>query len=614
MILYFHNETIFGEYGLNKGRVGKMKKKYKILGIAPYQNLKNAMITAAEKYGEIDLTAYTGNLEDGVLLAQQHMDEGFDLILSRGGTAEMIREAACIPVVEIPVSMNDILRAILLLESLTEPYAIVGYPNITQPAHVLCEMMNYHMNIITIHHPDELDQVLGRLKEEGCRLVICDVITEAVTRQAGLEPILILSGSEGIEAAMEASINMCSAIEEVKARSRLFMEALQMQGMGTVIMKKDGGVLFSTYSKENVASVIGYLRQMAGDTCPVQAKGFHMIDNGLYSILAEETEFLGEACYIFCVEPNPFPVGGSRHGIRFSSYTEISVMYSSSFYSLTASARLMEDKVRMLNQNKMPVMILGERGSGKNQLAARLYLESSLKKYPYVTIDCQVVNDRTWNYIINNYNSPLNDRNNTIFISNIQALSNSRQNQLLSLLVDTNAYKRNRIIFSCSQTLESDVQDPSKNFIDYLTCTTIYMPPLRELADDIQNASNLYLNTLNVELSRQIVGFTPEALLLLSSYQWPDNFLQLKRVLAELAMLTSTAYIQYDTVYEAIEKEKRQYVPAALAVFDYDRTLNEMTREIVKVVLGQCGGNQTLAAKKLGIGRTTLWRYLNEGN
>lgn len=140
------------------------------------------------------------------------------------------------------------------------------------------------------------------------------------------------------------------------------------------------------------------------------------------------------------------------------------------------------------------------------------------------------------------------------------------------------------------------------------------MPPLRELTDDIQNSSNLYLNTLNVELSKQIVGFTPEALAVLTSYQWPDNFLQLKRVLAELAMLTSTAYIQYDTVYQTIEKEKRQYVPTTSAVFDYNRSLNEMTREIVKVVLAQCGGNQTLAAKRLGIGRTTLWRYLNEGN
>ena len=89
------------------------------------------------------------------------------------------------------------------------------------------------------------------------------------------------------------------------------------------------------------------------------------------------------------------------------------------------------------------------------------------------------------------------------------------------------------------------------------------MPPLRELTDDLQNLASLYLNTLNVELSRQIVGFTPEALGVLTNYSWPDNFLQLKRVLTELATLTSTAYIQYDTVYQTIEKEKRQYVPAS---------------------------------------------------
>ncbi len=592
----------------------RMGKKYRILGIAPYHNLRNAMIMAAEKYEEIEITVYTGNLEDGVQLAVQHMGQDFDLILSRGGTAEMIQKVASVPVVEIPISINDILRGILLLESRAEPYTIVGYPNITQPAHILCEMMNYKMNILTIHHPDELDEVLKGLKREGNKVILCDVITEMVAREAGLEPILILSGPEGIESAMEYAINLCNTIQETKARSRLFTEALQMQGMRTIIMKRDGTVLFSTYDKENIASVIGYLRDLAEAPQPIVAKAFHMIDHGLYSILAEETDFLGEACYIFCLEQNPFPVGGSKHGIRFWSYTEISVMYSSSFYSLTASARLMEEKIKMINQNMVPVMILGERGSGKNEMAAKLYLESSMQKYPYVTIDCQVINDRTWNYMVSNYNSPFNDQNNTIFISNIQALSRSQQNQLMSLLVDTNAHKRNRILFSCSQTLDAGVEDPSKNFIDYLTCTTIYMPPLRELADDIPNASSLYLNTLNVELSRQIVGFTPEAMILLKAYSWPDNILQLKRVLTELVILTSTAYIQYDTVYQAIEKEKRQYVPVSSAAFDYDRPLNEMTREIIKVVLSQCGGNQTLAARRLGIGRTTLWRYLNEGN
>lgn len=589
-----------------------MERKYRILGIAPYENLKNAMVTEAAKYEDIEMVVCTGNLEDGAQLALQHMNEGFDILISRGGTAELIRKIASIPVIEITLSINDILRAILLAGNLTEAYAVVGYPTVTQPTHVLCEMMNYRMNIITIHSPDELDPVLKELKAGGCNFILCDVITEMMAREAGVEPILILSGPESIDIAIDYSINMCRVLAETKARSRLFTRALDMQGMKTVIMKQDGSILFSTYNEKNISSVTGYLKKLAESPHSMSAKAFHMIENRLYSISAEETTFLEEPCYIFCLEQNPFPVGGSKHGIRFSTCTEVSVMYSSSFYSLTSSARLMEEKIRMINQTTLPVMILGERGSGKNQLAAKLYLESSMQRYPYITIDCQVLNERTWNYIISNYNSPLNDKNNTIFISNLQALSRHQQEQLLSFLVDTNAHKRNRIILSCSQTLDRDLPDPSRNFIDYLPCTTVYMPPLRELTDDIQGSSNLYLNAMNVEMSKQIVGFTPEALALLMSYQWPDNFMQLKRVLAELVMLTSTAYIQRDTVFEVIEKEKRQYVPTTADLFDYNRPLGEMTREIVKVVLSQCGGNQTLAAKRLGIGRTTLWRYLNE--
>ena len=589
-----------------------MERKYRILGIAPYENLKNAMVTEAAKYEDIEMVVYTGNLEDGAQLALQHMNEGFDILISRGGTAELIRKIASIPVIEITLSINDILRAILLVGNLTEAYAVVGYPTVTQTAHVLCEMMNYRMNIITIHSPDELDPVLKELKAGGCNFILCDVITEMMAREAGVEPILILSGPESIDIAIDYSINMCRVLAETKARGRLFTRALDMQGMKTVIMKQDGSILFSTYNEKNISSVTGYLKKLAESPHSMSAKAFHMIENRLYSISAEETTFLEEPCYIFCLEQNPFPVGGSKHGIRFSTCTEVSVMYSSSFYSLTSSARLMEEKIRMINQTTLPVMILGERGSGKNQLAAKLYLESSMQRYPYITIDCQVLNERTWNYIISNYNSPLNDKNNTIFISNLQALSRHQQEQLLSFLVDTNAHKRNRIILSCSQTLDRDLPDPSRNFIDYLPCTTVYMPPLRELTDDIQGSSNLYLNAMNVEMSKQIVGFTPEALALLMSYRWPDNFMQLKRVLAELVMLTSTAYIQRDTVFEVIEKEKRQYVPTTADLFDYNRPLGEMTREIVKVVLSQCGGNQTLAAKRLGIGRTTLWRYLNE--
>ena len=233
--------------------IRKFEAVYKLTMITPIE---------AAKYEEIEMVVYTGNLEDGVQLALQHMDEGFDILISRGGTAELIRRVATIPVIEITLNINDILRAILLVGNLTEAYAVVGYPTVTQPARVLCEMMNYRMNIVTIHSPEELGPVLRELKAGGCNFILCDVITEMMAREAGMEPILILSGPESIDIAIEYSVNMCRAVAETKARSRLFTKALDMQGMKTVIMKRDGTILFSTYNEKNITAVTGHLKKL----------------------------------------------------------------------------------------------------------------------------------------------------------------------------------------------------------------------------------------------------------------------------------------------------------------------------------------------------------------
>lgn len=587
-------------------------QKIKILGIAPYQNLKNIMMTAAASWNQVELTVYVGNLEAGAELVRQHIHENYDVIISRGGTARMIQKLAQIPVIEIPISIHDILHAMVLLENSTVPYAVVGYPDFTDAANLLCQMMNYHMNIITIQKTEEIQTVLNQLKAKNCELILCDVITETLARKAGLKPILILSGTESVETAIRQAVEICNSTYAFKQKYTLLDEALQTHDTDTIILNSNGDVLYSTYNQANILEVLSYLRQLITDTREPSPKAFHLIDQKLFSLFIKKATINEVDCFIFCVKQNPVPIGGSKHGLRFSTYTDVSVSYTNSFYALTASAKLIDEKISLINQSSTPVMILGERGSGKNQVASKLYLSSSWNKYPYITIDCQMLNDRMWSFITGHYNSPLNDKNNTIFISNLQALSRQRQEQLLSYLIDTYTFSRNRLIFSCSQTLDLDTPDPSRNYIDYLTCATIYLPPLRELTEDIQLSSKLYLNALNIEMSKQILGFTPKAMELLCSYHWPDNFMQLKRVLAELVMLTSDSYIQEETVSQVLEKERRQYVPTTSAAFNYNRPLDEMIHDIAKIVLAQSGGNQTTAAKRLGIGRTTLWRYLNK--
>lgn len=183
---------------------------------------------------------------------------------------------------------------------------------------------------------------------------MCDVISEIAPRRTGLKPLLIVSGPESIESALESAVNMCRTVRETASYSRLFTKALQMQDTETIILKQDGTILFSTYNQENAASVTQYLKDLVQSPYSLSEKAFHRIEDTLHSIQSAQTVFMEEPCYIFCLEQNPIPVGGGKHGIRFSFYAEMSVQYFNSFYSLTASAKLMDTAAYRRNRIPSP--------------------------------------------------------------------------------------------------------------------------------------------------------------------------------------------------------------------------------------------------------------------
>ena len=140
-----------------------MGEKIRILGIAPYEAMKTAMLRLAQNRSELELDVYVGDLHYGVEIVRHHMDEYYDAIISRGGTAELIEQVADVPVVEISLSVYDILRAMKLAENYKERYAIVGFPSITGSAHVLCDLLRYQIDIFTIHSGDEVLSTMEKI-------------------------------------------------------------------------------------------------------------------------------------------------------------------------------------------------------------------------------------------------------------------------------------------------------------------------------------------------------------------------------------------------------------------------------------------------------------------
>ena len=248
-----------------------------------------------------------------------------------------------------------------------------------------------------------------------------------------------------------------------------------------------------------------------------------------------------------------------------------------------------------------------------------LYIQSEEQNNPLALIDCsRLENSRNWNFLMQDMNSPLSDTGTTIYIRNIDLLSEIHFQELIYTIKDTDLYKRNRIIFELAHAHKDAYPERYLSVRDTLNCITIEIPPLRETREYIPYMAGLLTGIFNVEYGNEIAGFEPDALNLLQNYDWPGNYTQLKRVVGILAATTEEPYIRTRDVRYLLLDEHKKFQPAnlpssagtAAVALDLHKPLDQINRKIVEIVVEEENGNQSAAARRLGISRTTLWRLM----
>lgn len=138
-----------------------MENRYRVLGIAPYEGMKKLMSDLVEDYPEIDLTLFVGDLEEGLEIAHSNFHGSYDVVISRGGTAKMLRRNLPLPVVEIPVSMYDLLCSLKLAGASARAgkVSMVAFDNITANARLLCNLLDYDIDreLFPLRYPMNCD-------------------------------------------------------------------------------------------------------------------------------------------------------------------------------------------------------------------------------------------------------------------------------------------------------------------------------------------------------------------------------------------------------------------------------------------------------------------------
>ena len=593
-----------------------MGEKIRLLGIAPYENMRPLMLEVAKQFSQIDLTVFVGDLQQGVELAKRNFYNDYDAIISRGGTAELLQKTMDIPVIEIAVSPIDIMRAMKLAENVSDHYAIVGFPSVTASARQLCQLMQQEIHIHTIQGEEQVEETLRKLQKKGTQAILCDMVTHTTAIKLGLDVVLITSGPESIQTAFSDAVRLCQNYTALREENRFLRSLIWNQVNQTVVFDDQGGIFFSTLENNSVP-IVEYLRgEREHVACAGQCHVLKRLQNIQYSIQGRK-QSLNQRDYVaYYFSESRVPSADVQRGIRYISFPEAEQEYNSSLYGVTGLMREVQKACMQINQRRQPVMVCGEDGCCKEQVVNYLYTTSDRKDKPLVIIDCFLANEKTWNHLINHYNSPLTQSGCTIFIKNVDVLSEEQRRQLLSDMLAMDVCARNRVMFSCVCRAGESVTGAGMDVVERLSCVILTLTPMRQQVAQIPAAANMYLSYLNTAMAKQIVGLEPQGLELLQQFDWPHNHTQFQRILQELTMRTDGPYISRDVVAEVLKREKTvatvdQKAEDVAKPLDLNRTLDQINREIIDLVLAEENGNQSRTAQRLGISRTTLWRLLN---
>lgn len=587
--------------------------KIKILTVAPYEGMAKAINSIAENRDDIKLTVKIGDLDTGRRIAVELAHKNYDVIISRGGTAELIRSTVDIPVIDISISGYDILRAIKLAESYSGKYVIAAFSGITESAKVLCDLLQYDIDIITFSCKEDAVPALRTAEEKGCTLILGDMTAINASKKLGMNAILISSGTESINAAISEAVKLVHSSLHVHKQKDLFQALLAGAEQEFLIYDPAGGLWFSSLAADEMNSSLMNLVQTYLEAflrVPNQTIARQIRDK-VYSIKNRHLYYDNQKYTAVTIRQADALYSEEDMGITIYNKSDNLSGDSITYYNSSNQVGDISRMIEEYSKSRLPVLITGEIGTGKDKVASLLYEYGPFSNSPFYIIDCEYMNERKWNALIDSDNSPLSTLHTTIYIKNPATLSKSQNEKLFTYIENTNLTKRSRLIFSLTaghhQYTESE---HIRNYLENrLSCLTLYLPPLRERIADFPSITALYLHKLNISLGKQIIGFETEAMDLMTNFPWLRNLDQLRHVLKELVTITHTSYITYDEVKQILNQESSPVNPA-FADLDLTQTLDDINYQIIQTVLNEEHGNKEKTSKRLGISRSTLWRIL----
>ncbi|MEG1632630.1 MAG: PrpR N-terminal domain-containing protein [Oscillospiraceae bacterium] len=587
-------------------------EKVRIVAVAPYEGMKNMLEALAAGREDICLTSYVGDLQNGADIVRGIDAESYDVIISRGGTAEAIMAVTGAPVIEVTLSPYDILGAITMAMGIGKPFAIVGFPGIAEPSRILCDILKYEVEIVDIHGSDEVPSAMEALKARGVGMVLSDTIGTATAKRMGMDAMLITSGARSIEDTLNKASSYFRSFGKLKRANSIYAAALREEKQRVLMFSEGGELMFCSPEKNPSSGLKTALRRLVPALLREgELRSVKRIGSQNYLISGRRLRYDEHPCAFFRVTDEGQSDRESIPGVGLYSSREADFRFVSLFYNENGKSGLWETAKRLAASGR-PIVIRGERGTGKDELMGFICQQGGFCDERCYVVDCARLDERGRARLLKESGSFLCDTGISVYFKNLTCFGDAETEELLDFIEGSGMQKRCRLIFS-----ETDGSDRPREerllseICERLSARVVRLPSLRERMEEFPALVSMCLNEINIKQGTQMIGVEPEGVSLLQSFDWESNLDQLLRVLNRLAAISSLAYVSAESVAEVLKAERsRARRSEAQSGIALDGTLDEICCEVVSRVLTEENMSRSRTAQRLGISRATVWRML----
>jgi two-component system response regulator HydG len=346
---------------------------------------------------------------------------------------------------------------------------------------------------------------------------------------------------------------------------------------------------------------------------------------------AVEAMSMGAVNYITKGFSNAELIQKINNALTHETFTAIEQVTSKNIDTIVGKSKPMLDAMDMIKKvapTDSSLLIQGDSGTGKELIARTIHQLSLRKDNVFLPINCAAFSEtllesELFGHVKGSFTGADMDKHGffcaahkgTLFLDEVAEMSKAMQAKLLRVLQEktvlpvgsTATYPVDvRIICATNKDLLEQVSlgNFREDLYFRLCVIPIFLPSLAQRQEDIPLLVDFFVKKFMKKFQKPPITMKSAAMEIIANHHWQGNIRELENFIERLVILLDTSVCSRQDIIALLPCEMSSDASPAF------ESLSGSEKDHITMILDQCDGNQSLAAKKLGIGRTTLWRKI----